>query len=198
MKPTMFYSKSAGGFYNTTIHGDNIPLDAVEITAGQHAELMTAQNNGATIQPAENGYPVAVFPDPLTLEERQSAVWEKIKSERTARMSGGSKVGSKWFHTDNDSRIQHLGLKDSARDILAVGGAMSDPIEINGQQIQWKTMDGTWTPMTCQLSFDIVNADKNLDAALDAVVETHRVSMMAAEDPDGYDYSAGWPERYKV
>ena len=28
----MFYSKSTGGFYDTAIHGDSIPVDAIEIT----------------------------------------------------------------------------------------------------------------------------------------------------------------------
>ena len=134
-------------------------------------------------------------PEP-SLADRQSAVWNKIKVERSARMSGGSKVDNKWFHTDQDSRLQHLGLKDSARDLLAAGAAMSDAITINGQQVAWKTMDGTFAPMTVQLAFDIVEADKALDAALFIAAETHRAQMMAADDPDAYNYSSGWPERF--
>lgn len=192
----MFYSKLTQGFYDKNIHGSNIPADAVEITTEYHTQLLAEQSAGATIQSDADGYPVAIFPSPPTLLARQSSVWELIKTERSARMSGGSKVSGKWFHTDQDSRLQHLGLKDSARDLLAAGAAMSDAITINGQQVAWKTMDGTFAPMTVQLAFDIVEADKALDAALFIAAETHRAQMMAADDPDAYNYSSGWPERF--
>lgn len=192
----MFYSPQTKGFFNKLVHGNNIPDDAVEITIEQYSELLAEQSAGATIQADANGYPVAIFPSPPTLSARQSSVWELIKTERSARMSGGSKVSGKWFHTDQDSRLQHLGLKDSARDLLAAGAAMSDAITINGQQVAWKTMDGTFAPMTVQLAFDIVEADKALDAALFIAAETHRAQMMAAGDPNAYNYSTGWPERF--
>jgi len=192
----MFYSKIAGGFFNKSVHGNNIPDDAVEITMEQYTQLLAEQSVGATIQADDNGYPVAIFPPPPTLSARQSSVWELIKTERSARMSGGSKVSGKWFHTDQDSRLQHLGLKDSARDLLATGAVMSDAITIDGQQVAWKTMDGTFAPMTLQLAFDIVEADKALDAALFIAAETHRAQMMAAAAPDSYNYTTGWPERF--
>ncbi len=192
----MKFSKKTGGFYSSAIHGENIPTDAVEITTEEHTQLLADQSGGATIQADVNGYPIAIFPNPLTLTDRQTIAWGKIKTERSSRMSGGSKVSGKWFHTDQDSRLQHLGLKDSARDLLAVGANMADPILINGQQVQWKTMDGTFAPMTLQLAFDIVEVDKALDAALFVVAETHRLKMLAVADPDSYDYSADWPERY--
>lgn len=192
----MFYSKLTGGFYTAVVNGDNIPADAVEISVEQHIQLLSDQSAGALIQTDGNGYPVAVFQPPPTLPDRQSNVWKLIKTERSARMSGGSKVSGKWFHTDQDSRLQHLGLKDSARDLLAAGAVMSDSITINGQQVAWKTMDGTFAPMTLQLAFDIVDADKALDAALFIAAETHRAQMMAAAAPDSYDYTTGWPERF--
>lgn len=189
----MFFSPSTKGFYSTKVHGVRIPPDAVSIPSDLPEQLLAAQSAGAIIQADDNGYPVATFP---LLADRQSSVWEKIKAERSARLSGGSKVSDKWFHTDRDSRLQHLGLKDSARDLLAAGAAMSDTITINGQQVAWKTMDGTFAPITVQLAFDIVEADKMLDAALFIAAETHRAQMMAADDPDTYDYTTGWPERF--
>ena len=56
----MFYSKSTGGFYSREIHGDNIPADAVEITAEQHAALIEGQSQGNRIIADENGFPVLV------------------------------------------------------------------------------------------------------------------------------------------
>lgn len=54
----MFYSKSTGGFYDRAIHGNNIPADAVEITAEEHAALLEGQSQGKRIQADENDYPI--------------------------------------------------------------------------------------------------------------------------------------------
>lgn len=58
----MFYSQSTSGFYDTSIHGDLIPADAVEITAEQHAELLAGQSAGQQIVPDENGFPILITP----------------------------------------------------------------------------------------------------------------------------------------
>lgn len=65
----MFYSKSTGGFYTREIHGDNIPADAVEITAEQHSELIEGQSQDKRIVAYENGFPVLVDPPPPTPEQ---------------------------------------------------------------------------------------------------------------------------------
>ena len=54
----MFYSKSTGGFYDTDIHGDAIPADAVEITTTEHAALLAGQSAGQRIEADEHGRPV--------------------------------------------------------------------------------------------------------------------------------------------
>ena len=54
----MFYSKTTGGFYDTAIHGENIPADAVEITAEQHTALIEGQSQGKRIVSDEAGHPV--------------------------------------------------------------------------------------------------------------------------------------------
>jgi len=132
----------------------------------------------------------------LNLNKAQAAIWELIKAERDRRKAGGFKVGTDWFHSDADSRIQHLGLKDKARDLLAAGGAMTDNLTILGQPVRWKTMDGSFAIVTAQLAFDIVAAAGDLDARLFAVAETHRAAMEAAADPAAYDFSVGWPATF--
>ena len=65
----MYYSKSTGGFYDTAIHGDNIPADAVEITQQQHAALLQGQSEGKLIAADENGYPILQDPPQPTADQ---------------------------------------------------------------------------------------------------------------------------------
>lgn len=53
----MFYSPSTKGFYDRSIHGSNIPADAIEITEAQHATLMEGQSIGQCIACDGNGLP---------------------------------------------------------------------------------------------------------------------------------------------
>lgn len=128
-------------------------------------------------------------------------IWDAIKAERERRKSGGfkAKVGSayKWFHSDTDSRIQHLGLKDKARDLIAGGGAMTDKLTILGQTVRWKTMDGSFVDVSAQIAFDIAAAAGDLDAQLFAAAETHKAAMEASADPASYNFSAGWPASFE-
>jgi hypothetical protein len=130
----------------------------------------------------------------------RTMMWESIKAERDRRKSGGIKVkvGSiyKWFNSDADSRIQLIGLKDKARDLLAAGGAMTDKLTILGQTVKWKTMDGSFVEITAQLAFDIVAAAGDLDAQLFATAEAHKAAMEASADPASYDFSTGWPPSF--
>lgn len=67
----MFYSKTTGGFYSTEIHGDNIPADAVEISAAEHQALIDGQSNGKRIVADDQGCPYLADPAPLSDAELQ-------------------------------------------------------------------------------------------------------------------------------
>lgn len=56
----------------------------VEITAEEHTYLLDNQSAGATIQPDENGFPVAVFPSPPTLAETITTLCQRIDAEADA------------------------------------------------------------------------------------------------------------------
>lgn len=75
----MFYSKSTGGFYDTAIHGDNIPADAVEITCEQHCALLQGQADGKVIVCNEQGHPCLADPTPPSTEELHEACKAKAK-----------------------------------------------------------------------------------------------------------------------
>ena len=68
----MFYAKSTSGFYDTAIHGDNIPSDAVEITTEKHQELLAGQSSGKVIASDKNGFPVLQDPPKPTKEQLQA------------------------------------------------------------------------------------------------------------------------------
>ena len=65
----MFYAKSTGGFYDTAIHGNNIPADAVEITAEDRASLLAGQSSGKRIVADADGYPTLQDPPSPTQTE---------------------------------------------------------------------------------------------------------------------------------
>ncbi len=137
------------------------------------------------------------MPNPAeSIDEAKARVWLAIKAKRDAIKTGGGKVGTKWYHTDADSRIQHLGLKDQARDIIAAGLPDSTRLQKLGQDLRWKTMDGSFIYLTAKHAFDIVAAVGDLDAMAFVAAETHRAAMEAAADPARYDFSAGWPETF--
>lgn len=88
----MFYSKSTSGFYDTAIHGNNIPADAVEITKAEHAALLSGQSEGKHIVPDADGVPVLQEPPPfvapdvgqVTMRQARLALLESGKLDLVA------------------------------------------------------------------------------------------------------------------
>lgn len=110
-------------------------------------------------------------------------VWELIKAERDRRTDqGGYKVGTKWFHSDQKSRSQQLGL-------VLLGASIP-------ANLQWKTMDGSFVTMTQQLAGQVLGAAAASDQAIFAAAETHKAAMEASADPSAYDFSGGWPATF--
>lgn len=188
------FSKQTGSFYPFSEHYAELPGDLIEVPLEDFNDAM-ARGPGDTLDVVNGRVVVVPKPEP-TVAEIKADKWEVIKAERDRRKAGGFKVGALWFHSDADSRIKHLVLKDKARDLFAAGGAMTDNLTILGQPVRWKTMDGSFANVTAQLAFDIVTAAGDLDARLFAVAETHRAAMEAAADPSAYDFSAGWPATF--
>lgn len=111
----------------------------------------------------------------------KAAKWEAIKAERDRRTEqGGFKVGTKWFHSDQKSRSQQLGL-------VLLGASIP-------ANLQWKTMDGTFVTMTQQLAGQVLAAAAASDQPIFAAAEAHRQAMEASADPAAYDFSTGWPK----
>lgn len=171
----MLYSKITSGFYDTAIHGDSIPEDAVEITETEYSALLDGQSAGKVITSDASGMPILSDPPKAT----PAQMWERIKAERDRRNRGGYKVGTKWFHSDTNSRIQQLGLVMMGTNIPA--------------SLQWKTMDGSFVAMTPTLAQQVFAAAAASDQAIFAAAEAHKAAMEASADPASYDFSTGWP-----
>lgn len=119
---------------------------------------------------------------PRPVDQVMVPVWESIKGRRDQAKAGGVKVGDKWFHTDDASRIQQIGLVMTGDNIPA--------------NLQWKTMDGSFVIMTKALANQVFQAVSALDMQAFAAAEAHRAAMAAVENPFEYDFSTGWPASY--
>lgn len=193
----MFYSPSRNTFFPNEFRGDyeshgTWPDDVTEISAELYAEVVTNRPADKIMIPGPDGLPMLADRPVPTKEE----LWELIKAERDRRKSGGVKVGTKWYHTDTESRIQHLGLLEKARAARAAGGGDTTRLQALGKDIQWKTMDGSFIYLTVKHAEDIFGAVTDLDAASFAAAETHRAAMEASADPAIYDFSSGWPATF--
>jgi hypothetical protein len=162
--------KLTGG-YSQALHPDHVAAH-IEVTMAQRQNWTAYQANAA-----RDGLELA----PLAAVDL-GAKWESIKALRDSRKAGGVLVGDKWFHSDDGSRIQQIGLVMMAANI-PVG-------------LQWKTMDGTFVTMTQTLAGQIFSASAAHDQATFAKAEEHRTAMEASSDPAAYDFSTGWPAVY--
>lgn len=125
----------------------------------------------------------------------REAAWNRIKTERDRRKYLGVKVGSHWLHSDDPSRIQQLGLARKADRLEASGGSMDTPFSGSGPGgiLAWKTIGGSFAPMTPTLAQQISEAVEALDLGVFAAAEVHRMAMEASDSPESYDFSGGWP-----
>ena len=98
------------------------------------------------------------------------------------KFSRGYKVGNYWFHSDQGSRGQQLGLV-----IAASAGKL--PLGMT-----WKSMSGESVPLTAQLAMDIFTAAMVSDAQYHAVGEQARAALAAGTLTDVY--SINWPKGF--
>ena len=105
-----------------------------------------------------------------------------IKAFRDRKKYGGVNVDGFWFHQDDASRIQQVGLVMQGNDM--------------DKGLQWKTMQGRFVDMTPQLANKVFVAVSQHDINVFNVAEEHIRNMKQSSDPLNYDYSTGWPRTY--
>lgn len=130
-------------------------------------------------------YPTKAELDVMQLEKTKIRMWKAIQAHRDLLRQSGVKVGTKWFHSDDPSRIQQLGL-------VLFGASMP-------AGIMWKTMDSSFVPMTPTLAMQIFGASAQRDTLLFTIAEQKRAAVYAMTDVlavSQYDQFAGWPETF--
>lgn len=146
----------------------------------------------------------AEVPDALkstSLQVRQAVVEELIKARRDLLWeTGGYKVNvggvDYWFHSDPVSQTQQLALARKADRIEWAGGDLT--AQFTGNSSMWKTMSGSFVPMTGTLAQAIADAAEVQEGAIFRAAEVHIANMRAAAVPEDYDFSSGWPEVFQA
>lgn len=178
MKYIEFDAKgSLVGRYDSSIHGAAVPAEAIEVS--EEVFWKTIREKDVAWNLAA-GKVVSVALPARPIDEVRAEKWAEVKRERDRRCAeSGYKVSGKWFHSDQQSRIQQLGL--------VLLGASIPP------GTQWKTMDGSFVAMTPTLAQQILASAAASDQAIFSAGETHRAAIESSPDPEEYDVTSGWP-----
>ncbi|WP_324009742.1 DUF4376 domain-containing protein [Aeromonas dhakensis] len=177
----MLYSKTTGGFYDRSIHGENIPADAVEITTNDHTALLAAQSSGQQITANENGYPVAI--DPTKLVRTKTSLLAEVAAKRWQVETGGIIIAGHPIATDRESQAQLTSAYTSLK-----GGMIADT--------PWKAADGSFTLVTLTDLEPIAQAVGAHVRACFAAEQEHNESIKALQtqdELDTYNINTGWP-----
>ena len=102
-----YYSKSTGGFYDSTIHA-SIPEDAVWITDEQHAELLAGQSNGQVIMPGKDGKPVLASKAPSHLHQWNGKEWTLDKAATSQLLAEAIDKGTDAINNLVDEAYRHV------------------------------------------------------------------------------------------
>ncbi|HDN9015381.1 TPA: DUF4376 domain-containing protein [Aeromonas salmonicida] len=177
----MYYAKSTGGFYDTSIHGKKIPANAVEISDSYHSDLLQAQSAGKKITANEDGYPIAI--DPPTPMRTTVSLLAEVASKRWQVETGGIVVAGSSIQTDRESQAQLYNSYTSLK-----SGLVNDT--------QWKAADDTFVLVTLTELEPIAQAIAAHVRACFAAEEAHSKAIAALQtqaELDAYDIGVGWP-----
>jgi hypothetical protein len=120
-----------------------------------------------------------------------AVLWERINAKRDTLQESGCQVGAHWFHNDLKSRSQWERMASRSAAMQP-----TDPYQVGGQQVSWKTMTGDFVPLTAGLIADVVAAFEIQEVAIFVRAETLRAQIAAVEFPEQVDVEAGWPSVY--
>lgn len=74
------YSSSTRGFYDPSVHGDDIPADVAWISREEHAALLDGESHGKRIVSDASGLPILADPPPPTSDEILAAMTAAVQA----------------------------------------------------------------------------------------------------------------------
>lgn len=176
---TLYYSASTGGFYDSEIHGINVPADSVVITASVYRSLMDAQSQGSTIKADASGNPIAVAPPVPTLDQTKAALCADVDATADAVyvVIGGPSPGR---------LAEYRQAKDDATAFKADGytGTVPSTVACWAQAQNWTAQ---------QAADDILSTATAWENALSAIRSARllgKASVNAAADADAANAAA--------
>ena len=102
-----YYSKSTGGFYDSTIHS-SWPEDAIEISPAQHTELLAGQSQSQVIMPGKDGKPVLAPLAPSHLHQWNGKEWVLDKAAASQLLAEAIDNGTKAINDLVDEAYRHV------------------------------------------------------------------------------------------
>lgn len=102
-----YYSKSTGGFYDSTIHS-GWPDDVIEISATQHAALLAGQSAGQVIMPDKEGKPILAEPAPSHLHQWNGKEWTLDKAAASQLLAEAIDNSTKAINDLVDEAYRHV------------------------------------------------------------------------------------------
>ena len=102
-----YYSKSTGGFYDSTIHS-SWPEDAIEISPAQHTELLAGQSQSQVIMPGKDGKPVLAPLAPSHLHQWNGKDWVLDKAAASQLLAEAIDNGTKAINDLVDEAYRHV------------------------------------------------------------------------------------------
>lgn len=132
-----YYSKSTGGFYDSTIHS-GWPDDVIEISATQHAALLAGQSAGQVIMPDKEGKPVLAEPAPSHLHRWDGKEWTLDKAAASQLLAEAIDKGTAAINDVVEQAYHHVTRfeaeyqlrEQQARDYKAGGCKGEAPLQV--------------------------------------------------------------------
>lgn len=170
--------------------------DAITIPAGSLQDEATRAEYGITWEADppradERFYFNGDLATPRPLPDVLKVFWEKIKAHRDVLQEAGCKVGTDWFHNDVKSRSQWERMANRS-----AAQADAEPYLVGGQAVPWKTMGGSFVPLTAGKIREVVTAFEVRELSIFAKAEQHKAALAAkttVEEMIAYNWLAGWP-----
>lgn len=138
------------------------------------------------------------------IEDCRNYLSAKVKEIRDLKFYEGFSVAigneTKWFKSDLFSKSQLVSRERIASGLLSQGKTEDFVMTDELGPIEWKTMDGSYVPLTIGLAIAALAASVNMEYRIFNASKAHlaRIEVLTdAKSAESYDVTADWPLTYK-